>query len=799
MKIPLSWLKEYVDLPDSPEKIADILTLAGLEVDEIKSVGGSFTGVVIGKVLKSSPLPETEKLKITEVSDGTEVFQVVCGAPNCKEGAIVAFAKIGATLTEPDGKILKIRKGKLRGIESFGMLCGADELGLGDDTSGILELPDHLELGTDLSSLYADTVFDISLTPNLGHCMSVYGVARELAAFFKTPIKPLFPSTLSRGSFPISDRIQVTIKDEDNCQKYSSLFAGDVTVGPSPSILANRLELAGLRSVNNVVDISNYMMLLTGQPLHFFDYDLIEGKQVFISSSQEEKVQTLDQVERTLPKGALIIRDAKKTIAIAGILGCSNAEVSEKTKNILIEAAIFSSSSIRKTAKALNLKTDASQRFEKKVDEEILPQVLSLAASLLQKHANAGSISSSLNLISYKTPVKIIPCRKKKVQEILGISLSLSEIKEILERLEMKIIKEHLDSLEVTPPSYRNDIEKEIDLIEEVARLYGFNLIPKGKAYHTSSSLLDAPIFIAENKARDTLLREGLQEFLTCDLISPALAELTKEKTDKTTEVLTVLQSKSNDYSTLRPTMLPGLLQLVKHNLAHQNQNISGFEVGRVHFGQGDSIQEPATIGVILSGTSSPHHHDPKSKEVDFFDLKGIVENLLETFKIKKTTFEVSHLHNFQPGKQARIRSGDVFLGALGEVHPSTLKALDITQRVFFAEINLQELYALGSKKIQTTPLKTLPASERDWTLTLDKQTQVAEIFTCIEEAAPKVLERAYLLDMFESEKIGLDKKNATLRFVYRDNIKTIDFETVEKQHAKLIQKVAEKLGNCIL
>lgn len=797
MKLLLSWLKEYVDLPYSPEKIAEVLTGAGIEVDEIEAVGGSFSGVVAGKVVSVAPHPNADRLKVAQVFDGEQTVQVVCGAANCREGLVTAFAKIGASLKDPDGKPWKIKKGKIRDVESFGMLCAKDELGLEKSSDGILELSESLLPGTDLVSLYADTVFTLSLTPNLGHCLSVYGIARELSAFFKTPLKPLQATALPAKE---SLSTQVNIENPADCPRYSCRLVESIQVGPSPAWLSQKLELSGLKSINNVVDISNYVLLLTGQPTHFFDYDCIEGGKLYTSTTiAEESFRTLDGIERTIPQGITIIRDAKKTLAIGGVMGGSSSAVTEKTTRLLLESAIFHPSSIRKASKCLGLKTDASTRFERGVDPSLTTFALDCAAALLTQVAKEPKISKILDVYPSPIPTKTAPCRKERVNALLGLHLSLGEIRELLERLGMQVLQEKEEALELLIPSYRNDLSQEVDLIEEVARLYGFNNIPKSATFHRSSTLLDTPLFSIENRARTLLLQEGLQEFLTCDLISPYLADLTQEKNDTKTERLSVMQSKSSDYSILRTSLLPGLLEVVKHNISHQNRQIAGFEVGRIHFKESGHPKELTSIGIALSGCSAPHHHDPKPRFVDFFDLKGIVENLLEGFKLKNLSFEPSHLQNFQPGRQARVLSEKICLGVIGEVHPSTLSKLGLEERVYFAELSLQEIYHLQPKELSTKPLSKMPSSERDWTMTLAQKTAIGDVLSCIETVSPPILEKAFLLDLFEGEKIGLDRKNATFRFVYRDKLKTIDYETVEKEHQKLVESVAKKLGNCIL
>jgi len=797
MKFPLSWLQEYICLSHSPEKIAETLTGAGLEVDGMEFTGSSFEGVVVAEVLEANPHPNADRLRVAKVFDGTETLQIVCGAPNCRAGIKVALAKIGAVLQDEKGP-WKIKKGKLRDVESFGMLCSASELGLASESdSGILELDPSLALGTDVSSLYADVLFSLSITPNLGHCLGLYGIARELSALLQVPLKPLchIPSKQEKET-----PTNIAIKDPSLCPHYSCKKATNVQVGPSPDWLKYRLEQAGIRSINNVVDISNYVMLATGQPLHFFDLDALQGSTLFIHPLKETtKTITLDGIERDLPEETLVIADEKTIVSIAGIMGCAQAHVTELTKNILIEAAAFDAKSIRKTSKKLQLKTDASYRFERGVDPAGLSIALEMASSLLQKVANATISYNPVFISAHPIKQKKITCHKKKVQNLLGICLSTSEISSLLSRLEIQTLSCNDESLDLVIPSYRNDIHQEVDIIEEIVKLYGFNNLPKSAAKHTTSILQDDPMFSLEKKIRKLLLEEGLQEFLTCDLISPSLADLLGRKEEIQQHCIPVLHAKSQDYSILRPSLLPGLLQVVKYNVDHQNNSIFGFEVGRVHFTEKENFVEHSSIGVILSGNKDPYHYNPKPREIDFFDLKGILENLFEHLKITKVLFEISHFPYFQTGKQAVIKIEGKTIGMLGEIHPTTLKTIDISQRAYFAEINIAMLAPFIRKKITVEELSLFPSSERDWTVTLLKQTPAQEVLSCIQSLAPPLLDKVFLLDVFESEKIGLDRKNITWRFIYKDKEKTIDAPTVERVHTTLLQKVAQKLENCIL
>lgn len=797
MKISLSWLKEYIDLRLPPESIAQTLTLAGLEVDEIIVLTPSFTGVCFAKVLETVPHPNADRLKIAKVFDGQEEYQVVCGAPNCRPGIVTAFAKIGASLPDPEGKPWKIKKSKIRDIESYGMLCAADELGMPFENEGILELPLDSVLGSDLSLLYHDTIFDITLTPNLGHCMSVFGIARELSALLNLPLKKLSTSFTEPDS---SSSFSISIKDSSLCPHYSCRLVSSVQIGPSPSFLARKLQSIGLKSINNVVDVSNYVMMLTGQPLHFFDADRLKGSTITVRPTlSSEKMVTLDQIPRDLPPNSLVICDESSIIALAGIMGSAHSAVSENTRNVLIEAALFAPSSIRKTCKALSFKTDASQRFEKGIDPCSLSFSLDLATSLLQEVAQGSCLEKKADSNARPFIPKKLICRQEKTNRLLGTHLSLGEISNLLKRLQITVIKEHSDFLEVLIPSYRNDLNEEIDLIEEIARLYGFNHLPKRSPLHYTPQLQDSPFFSFENRVRQLLLQEGLQEFMTCDLISPKLSEKTLEKMNPCLEALTVLQSKSNDYSVLRHSLLPGLVDLVKYNFDHENPHVAGFEVGRVHFKKEGKYQEPCSIGIILSGENTPHHHNPKPRPFDFFDLKGIIENLLEALHIEQTVFTESHLHHLQPGRQAYLQKDSMTIGAFGEVHPQLLSEFDLPKRVYFAELNLEALLRCFRPVSSTKDLPLYPSSTRDWTVSLKKESSIEEIRACILALAPSVLEEVFLLDLFQSEQIGQDRKNATWRFIYRDLKKTLDLSTVEDHHTKLLQMVAEKLHDCIL
>jgi phenylalanyl-tRNA synthetase beta chain len=800
MKVPLSWLKEYLNLTQSPEELAKVLTLAGIEVESIEASILKFSGVVVGKVLETLQHPSADRLCVAKVSDGQEEFQVVCGASNCRPGIKTAFAKIGAALVDEEGKSFKIKKSKLRDVESFGMLCSEKELGLGAGHEGIMELTDEFEVGKDLASYYSDVIFEVSLTPNLGHCMCIYGIARELSAQLNIPLKKLSFS-LSEDEEPIEKCVQALLIDKKQCPRYACRAIKGVTVGPSPEWLQKKIEACGIRSINNIVDIGNLVMLEFGQPLHMFDADKIDGKKIIITAQTDYKeLETLDDIKRLIPPEALLICDLANPLAFAGVMGGKSSAVSDHTVNVVIEAAYFTPQAIRKSTRLIGLKSDSSQRFEKGIDPNDVIDTLNYAAFLLQKVAGGKVYKGFIDQKgAHEFVERKIACRISRVNQLLGTYLSAGEVAGFLRRLEMKILQETNQELLVAVPTYRNDISIEVDLIEEIARVYGYNNIPKPIPLLTTSTIPNAPLYLMEKEIRMRLIGEGLQELITCDLISPAQVAMTLERSMDKDALISVLLSHSVDQSVLRASLLPGLLQVVKYNIDHGMTNIAGFEVGRIHFKEKDQYIEPTVAGIVLSGRRAPYHWDLKPEDFDFYDLKGIIENLLASLKIENLEFEPSHLQNFHPGRQAKIKKDQAVLGVMGEVHPERVGILDVPQRIFFAEINLHEVMPLIPKQWNVVDLAQFPGSERDWTVTLKEELPIAEILHALRSVPSRLLEKVILLDLYKSEQIGKDKKNATFRFFYRDFEKTIAYEAVEQEHARITAAAAEKLTRSLL
>lgn len=798
MRIPLSWLKEYISLSLSPSEIAKMLTMAGLEVDRYETIGENLKDIVVGRVLEASKHPQADKLTLATVTDGKETYQIVCGAPNCRAGIKVALACIGAVLRDGDQE-LTIKRVKIRGVESAGMLCSAKELGLSDDHEGIIELSDDLPEGTSLANVYADTYFDISLTPNLSHCTSVIGVARELSALIEQPLR--FPAAhVQQIEEPIENSLYVDVMDKTDCPRYACRVIKDVRVAPSPEWLKQRIEKSGLRSINNIVDVTNYVLLEMGHPLHAFDYDKLEGQQIIVRKAKEnERIQTLDGKERPLTESVLAICDQHKPIGIAGIMGGSDSEVQDQTRKVVLECAYFNPSGIRRTSKSLGLQTDASKRFERGTDPNQLLVVLDRAAMLIQQVAGGEVLSGVIDIQAREFPETIVTCRLNRINQVLGRMFSRGEVENVFKRLQFVYQWDGKDQFTVHIPTYRGDIKSEIDLIEEVARLYGYDNLPRSKGYYQASQLPSAPIYLFEKKVRELLIGEGLQEFVTCDLIGPSILEIVQDSTMPSEATIKVLNPTSIEQSVLRTSLLPGLLQVIKYNIDHQNHDIAGFEIGRIHFRDGEQYKEQPVVGLVLTGKRTPPHWDEKSKDYDFFDLKGITQNLLGELGISDVKFENLNLNTFHSGRQASVFIGELEIGSIGEVHPAIQRRLDVSQRILFGEFNLQDLLQITKPLEKVKPLAIYPSSERDWTFTVKNSVPFSIILELIRKQNSSILEKVSLKDVYRSEKIGADYQNLTLHFIYRDLSKTITQDVVEAEHQRLTTAVLEQLNDAVI
>lgn len=794
MKFPLTWLKEYIDTDLPPQQIAKCLILSGIEVDDVEKMSLGFSKVVVGKVLEVNPHPNADKLCLAKVSDGINTYDVVCGAPNCRAGMKTAFAPIGAVLTDEEGKEFKVKKAKIRGVESSGMLCSGKELGISKDADGIVEFADYLKEGADVADIYADTLFEVSLTPNLSHAASLAGIARELAASTKSRAK--LPSFVLKetGSGSINE-IKAAVRDFKEAPRYSCRLIEDVQVGPSPAWLVARLHSAGLRSVNNVVDATNYVFIELGQPLHAFDFDKLAGQEIQVRLAKEgETITTLDGKKRSLTSEMLLIADRDQPVAIAGVMGSKDSEVTETTRKVVLESAYFRPGSIRRTSKKLALQTDSSKKFERGIDPNNILFALDRAAALIAEIGQGKVAKGFLDLKEQDFPQAEIKCRLSRTNALLGTHLSVSEVESIFQRLGFATAWDGLDTFNVTVPTFRVDITQEVDLIEEVARIFGYDNIPRHSSKHHASEITHAPIYLFEREIRQRLMSEGLQEFLTCDLIGPSILQIAPDPNRPSEDYIKVLNPTSVEQSILRTSLLPGLLQIVKYNMDHEMRSISGFEVGKIHFKRDGQYKEQTVAGIILTGKSGPHHTDPKPHVVDFYDLKGIIENLLKGLNIKRHSFKNSSLPTFHSGRQAVILVDSHEVGSLGEVHPAIQRLLDVPQRLLFAEINLHDLFKASRVDLKMQPIPHFPSSERDWTVTVNEQMPLQQLLGSIQRIPSQLLEEVSWVDTFRSEKLGKDVKNVTLHFVYRKKEETVSQSEVDSEHERIISAAQHML-----
>lgn len=791
MKLPLSWLQEQIPLQESPVEIARRLTMAGLEVEDLEKRTPLFSGVVVGRVLKAERHPNADKLSIAQVSDGSEERQVVCAAKNCRAGILVAWAKPGARLKETEIKVAK-----LRGMESHGMLCAADELGLAEKSEGILELSEQYQVGQDFAASVVDWLFSIALTPNLGHCASVAGIARELSAIAEVPVQLPPPPSLKEGATPIDSVVAVTVLDRVRCPRYSCRLIQGVKVGPSPQWLVDRLEVCGIRSVNNVVDATNYVLLELGHPLHAFDFDRLKGHEIVVRCAQGgEKITTLDGKTHTLHADTLLICDRDRPVAIAGVMGGVDAEVGNATVNVLVESAYFQPAAIRRTSKSVGLQTEASRRFERGTDPNGITRALDRVSSLIVDVAGGEVANGAIDVQTQIFTEKELTCRVGRINVMIGQHLAVGEIENVFKRLGFPYTWDKKDTFTVRVPTYRHDLQAEIDLIEEVARIYGYDNIEKQSGYYQSSKLQHAPIFLFERQVRQRLLEAGLQEFLTCDLIGPTLLTMMGEPPEGEEDMIRVKNPTSVEQSILRRSLVPGLLQVVKFNVDHDNANVAGFEIGRRHFKQGDFFKEESMAAIVLAGQGRPHHWERKTSPIDFFDLKGLVEGFLVSLGYGEVSYHKSQLKGYHPGRQATVFVHGAEVGVLGEVHPDVLTRLDVREPIYAAELNLHALFKCPREAVQAQELPQYPGSERDWTLTLPCSVSLETVLKPIYEEPSSLLENVRLIDVYRGESVPQGHQNLTLRFLYRDRSKTIQQEAVDTEHERIMHKILDNLG----
>lgn len=805
MKVSLSWLKEYISVDLEPSVISEKLTMAGLEVDSLEERYEYLDHIVVARVKEVERHPNADKLSVCQVdAGGDELIQIVCGAPNVREGMFVSCALPGAVLPGD----LKIKKGKLRGEVSQGMLCSAAELRLDSDASGIMDLEGEFVAGTPLGEALklSDAVFEIDLTPNRPDCLGMIGVAREVGAFVEPRQKIMLPDyTLPEdrmGNESIHDYAKVRIIDPDLCPRYSAGLLFDVKIGPSPFWLQERLESIGLEPINNVVDITNFVMMETGQPLHAFDFDEVSGGEIIVRRAGDDTdFVTLDSKNHKLEPDMLMICDGERPVALAGVMGGENSEISDSTTRVLVESAYFNPVSIRKTAKKTGIATDASHRFERGIDPEGTVNALNRAVSLMAQICDATIAKDTIDEYPQNAVPLEIDLNTDALNIRLGTDLTADAIGEILESVGFDIEKIEDARLQVGVPSFRVDVTRPEDLSEEVARLWGYNniktrfpLVPaKGKP-------LDPKITLRE-KIRQIITGFSFFEAINYNFINENFCDrLNLPDGDRRRQVETILNPISDQMSVLRSSMIPGLLETMKKNISQQTVTLKIFEIGKIFYAtqKGALPEEHEMIAGLITGNRTDQTWHSKKSEVDFFDLKGVIEGFLDALMVESRVFEKIEDNTcpyYKNGYAAVVKSGDRLIGTLGKIDGKVLKNYGLKQDAFVFDFSLNAIQDLLPEAVTAEPLPRFPSLSRDITIIVDSAVTVGEILKQIELMAEKqsLIEKVFLFDTFEGRPLSDGKKSLSFRVVYRSPSKTLKEKNIKKLHTDISKTLLDR------
>ncbi len=796
MKVSLSWLKEYVPLEWDADRLAEALTMAGLEVDTIYDRFAYLRQIKVAQVQAVREHPKADRLKLCDVSTGDRQYQVVCGAPNVREGMLSPLAAPGSVL--PDGRTLA--ETSIRGEASQGMLCSEAELELGSDGSGIWSLPEDLPLGASLAKALdmSDIVLEIDLTPNRPDCLSILGVAREAAALQNNQLR--HPGIrLSDTGRAISDYTSVTIEDPDLCPRYSARLIAGVTIGPSPAWLQDRIRSVGMRPINNVVDITNFVMMELGQPLHAFDFDRLAGHRVVVRRAQDgETFVTLDNKERVLDSEMLMICDGEKPIGIGGVMGGLNSEVEVSTRRVLLESACFNPVSIRRTAKRLSLNSEASHRFERGVDPQGTVVALHRAAQLIAELGGGTLIEGHLDVHPVPHEIPCIHLDVPRTNRLLGTALGTDEIVRLLESVEITAEVRSKEQIDARPPSFRVDIHQPEDLLEEIARLWGYNRIASRKPLVAADKVRSNRPLELKKRVRSLLNGFGFTETINYSFISErACDHLRLSAKDPRRAAVKILNPLTEDQNVMRTSLVPGLLETALRNIAQQTKNLKIFEIGKVFLSQGQDCQpdEHELLAALWTGARHESAWNRQATASDFYDIKGILEGLFAGLQVKDSQFTRMKAQRgpyLRPGAAAEIVIGDHTIGCIGEIDSEVLSNYNLKQSAFIFEIDLDRLIALTPDHIQAVPLPRYPSTSRDITLIVDADLDAQAVLSGIHRMENELVETVWIFDVFKGHPIPDGKKSLSLRVVYRSPEGTLEDEAVNRMHRNLTQQLLE-------
>ncbi len=799
MKISYKWLKDYVDLDVDPKILEDHLTFAGIEVEEIEHIGEDLKQFKVAEVISAEKLEGSDHLQVCSVNDGSpEPLQVVCGAPNCRKGLKVAFAPVGSII----GGEFKIKKAKLKGVASFGMICSAKELGISEDHDGIMELAQDAPIGQDLATYldFNDIVYDVEITPNRPDLLGILGVARDVSALYHKKLNlPLVKKR--QGVNHINDFLKLRVDNQEKCSRYIASHIKDVTVKESPEWLKKRLLAVGLRPINNIVDITNFILMETGHPIHAFDYDKIAGKEIIVRNAKEnEEFPALNGETYKLTEDDLVIADAEKAIGLAGVMGGANSEITQTTKNIVIEAACFDYASIRRTSQRLKLFSDSSYRFERGLSPETPSFARDRAIDLILDLAGGQLQEAYLDI--YPNPDSaniIVELRPKRVAKVLGTEIPLAEVKSYLKALGLELMDENSDRLQYKVPHFRGDLIREIDLIEEIVRLHGYNNIPvKTKP----QGIMNHKHFRFERKVKDLMVSAGLYEVINLTLFDPEnLEKLKLSQDDFRRDFVELKNPQSNVLRAMRTSLITNLLNTAEYNINRGNKDVRIFELNKIILNKHDkTTQEEKYLTILLTGNRFDGYWKDKDTKCDFYDVKGIAEDLLAETNLSYE-FSLSKENYYTENHALDIFHGKKKLGSLGQIDPKVAKSFDINtvelkQDLYIFDINLSKIYELmdfSDREFQE--INKYPNMIRDLSFHVDSDCKVADIISTIELVNKSVVKNVSLIDEYKGKNVPNGKRSLTLSITLNSTNKTLTDKFVEQLMKKVVSTLEKKFN----
>jgi len=794
MKVPFKWLLEYVDITLSAAEIANRLTLAGSEMEGMQVIGGNWENIVVGQVIAVNPHPNADRLTLPTIDLGTVQQTVVCGAPNLRPGDKIAFAHVGAQLLDGfTGQASPLKPAKIRGVLSEGMVCSEKELGISDSHEGIMVLPPEAPVGTALTEYLGEVIFDLSITPNRPDCLSVIGIAREVAALTGKYVH-LPEVSYKEASYPLEQQISVEILAPDLCSRYCASLITGIKMAESPAWMQQRLLACGLRPINNIVDITNYVMLEHGQPLHAFDYHLIRGKKIIVRrAKQGEAILTLDGTERVLSEDMLVIADEDRAVAIAGIMGSANSEITPDTTSVLLEAANFNPTSVYYTGSTLRLPSDACMRFERGIRPELALPALKRATQLIRQIAGGEVAKGWVDVYPGRQEHEPIRLSTAAVKRLLGVEFSLDQIVEALTSLGFDC-KTEASAVWATAPYWRSDIKLVVDLIEEVVRVIGYDAIPTTMLSQPLPRQNPAPILKLKEQVGRSLTDYGFQELVTLSLTSlERLQRLHPEPHPLEPTLLCVANPMTAGQEYLRPNLRANILATLEVNRRHEDDSVRLFELGKVYLPRpGDLPDERETVCGILSRARIEKLRLGATEPLDFYDAKGVVESLLKQLGVE-ASFAESEDESLHPGRQAAIVIDSNRLGIVGELHPKVLKAFGLSETVYLFEICLTDLlpFTVGHKMFQ--PIPRFPAVVRDIALIVDTTVTHQKIQEII-KGFPLVTQVS-IFDVYTGGQVPPGKKSLAYRISFQSTAHTLTDEEVNRVQQQILDKLSRELG----